>query len=173
MADPNLRTGQGVYHRTQVIYQSGSTFKFTEIGWAKSSNISGRYGVVVFNNGISRDDYAFQLPSGTHSYAQYADTRYTTQGVYNYYVDGTYLGFSSTVRFVAGTTVACGGEVISGVEAMGNVPCYANQKAYRGSDGRLYLTAWGGHTNYVDNYPYRNVNSSSDPKNAFYSTGNE
>lgn len=171
--DPNLKTyngGQWVYHRTATDHQvTGYAFRFTEIGWYKDT--SGLRGLIVWDSGNNRQQRYFTITAATHLYQQ---QYYNNNGAdwYSWYVDGSYIGAGQT-NFSYSTTVTCGGEVGAGVEAMGNTLCYNNQKAIKNSNGSYSLVLWGGHTNYVDDTPYYNVNYSPDPSNAFYSTGNE
>jgi hypothetical protein len=90
---------------------------------------------------------------------------------YGFFLDGVWF-LSAVTNFSYTTEVACGGEVKSGVEAMGNTYCGSNLKALKSAPNTYYYTQWGGHTNYVDNAPYTNV---SDPSsvNGFWSTGRE
>lgn len=171
--DPNLRTGSGgqwAYHRTSANHTCCGAHRYSEIGWTKGYGVSGIRGLIVWDSGSNRQELTFSITAATHTYQQ----QYWNNGGdrYVWYVDGGNLGNGAT-NFSYTTTVTCGGEVAKGIEAMGNTLCSSNKKLIRDAGGNYSYISWGSHTNYVDDAPYTNVNSSSDPNNAFYSTGNE
>lgn len=168
--NPNLRTGQWVYHRTSSNhYNPGTCFRYSEIGWQKTT--SGLRGLIVWDSGCNRRDLPFTLSAATHTFSQQYYLSGSTDR-YNWYVDGNSIGNGQT-NFSYTTEVTCGGEVATGVEAMGNTRCGSNYKLRRNGDGSYTFVLWGGHTNYVDNQPYTNANDAADSNNSFYSTGNE
>lgn len=163
--DPSLNGGSWVYVRTSSNNSSGACFKFSEIGWYKTTG--GLQGLVVWDKGCSRSDMTFSVSAATHTYSQ---QYYNSGGVdrYAWYLDGSYIGSGQT-DFSSTTTVTCGGEVATGVESMGNTKCGSNYKLRKNADNTYTFILWGGHTNYVDDTPYHNDNDAADPNNSFYS----
>lgn len=167
--NPNLKNGQWVYHRTSTNHDNpGTCFRYSEIGWFKTQQ--GLTGLIVWDSGCSRHDLSFAITAAEHTYRQ----KYFPGGVdkYEWFVDGARLGDGQT-NFSFGTSVTCGGEVATGVEAMGNTRCGANKKYKKKPDNTFRWTAWKGHVDHVDDAPYTNVNDAADPKNSFFSQGNE
>ncbi len=168
--NPNLRTGQWTYVRTATPHQNpGTCFRFTENGWYKTT--SGLKGLVVWDNGCNRQELQYNITAAQHTFSQqYYQSG--SQDRYNWYVDGSSIGNGLT-NFSYGTSVFCGGETATGVEAMGNTLCAANKKLNKNANGTYSFISWGGHSNYATDAPYSNVNHATDPNNAFYSKGNE
>lgn len=166
--NPNLNGGQWVYNRTSSNHSvSGSCFRYSEIGWYKTT--SGLQGLVVWDSGCNRSSLTFSITATTHTYSQ----QYYLSGGndrYAWFVDGNSIGNGLT-NFSYTTTVTCGGEVATGVESMGNTRCGSNYKLRKNPNGTYTFILWNGHTDYVDDPPYYNQNDPSDPNNSFYSKG--
>lgn len=151
----------------RIIPFAGSCFRYSEIGWYKTT--SGLQGLVVWDSGCNRSSLTFSITATTHTYSQ----QYYLSGGndrYAWFVDGNSIGNGLT-NFSYTTTVTCGGEVATGVESMGNTRCGSNYKLRKNPNGTYTFILWNGHTDYVDDPPYYNQNDPSDPNNSFYSKG--
>lgn len=157
--NPDLRGGTGSAHRVAVVQQN--PWRYTEVGWAKLTN--GLYTFVTYENGTGPiTQYFSNLTPAEHQYTAQYDPNTAKHW---YYVDGVSF-FSQPVNFSWGDRVIGGGEVIDGIEGMGNTLLFDLRYLVNQGGSFLYVP-WDGYERYVEDRPYCNVPNGL---NSFYDT---
>jgi len=159
--DPDLRTGTGSAHRVIVVLDN-PTNPYTELGWSKLND--GRHSFITYHtgNGNPVTLYFGNMTPATHQYTIQYDPN---QSKHFYYIDGVPF-FSQAVGFSSGNRVVAGGEVLDGVESMGNTLLYdLRYLTLQGSN--FVFVPWNGYERFVEDYPYCNISNGS---NSFYDT---
>ncbi len=164
--DPPLNGGQWSYHRVTTVL--GSPWRFVEWGWQKRQVLFGTElrGLIAYDSGGGPVNVGIGgVSAATHRYSLQYDP---PSAKYIAFLDGVQF-WNGNVGFSTGSFVTAGGEVYLGVESMYST--YLSDLRYlkQQPDGTWAFTLWNGHTNYVDNAPYSNIDGGL---NAFYDFGN-
>lgn len=156
--DPPLNGGTFSDHRVAVLQSSPQ--RYGEIGWIKRS--TGLFYFVTYDDGSGAGPISHEYPlsPGTHVYSLQYDPN---TGEYWFYVDGGYV-YNIALNFSSGSYVAAGGEVLDGVESMGQTQLY--DLNYFVNQGGIFSPAlWNGYVPYIVEHPYCNIPIDS---NSFY-----